>query len=218
VNSAADLGAQLDKTGCPAFLKVDGSWGGTGVDRVDDLAGAKRAWRHLSGPLRKLRAVKRALFNGDVSGVDGLLRRQRPVFSLQAAQDGQLVIVSAVCHHGELLGMISARVLTQQSAFGPAETIQMDDELPVRDAVAKIIRRLGLSGLCGFDFILSPAGSDACFIELNPRATQTSDFIGERDGDLLAKWLDNLGGSGRPRSLALANGAIVTISAFATGG
>lgn len=210
LKSISDLDQQLAKIGCPAFLKIDGTWGGTGVARVDSLADAKRAWRRLASPFQVLRAVKRALFNGDLTGVDWALRRQRPVFSLQATQDGQLVIVSAVCHRGQLLGMISARVLSQQSAFGPAKTIQLDDRLPVRDAVGRVVRHLGLSGFCGFDFIL-PADADACFIELNARATQTSTIVGERDGDPLAALLDALGGTGRPREPVHSNGDIVTL-------
>jgi carbamoylphosphate synthase large subunit len=210
VTSRSDLIRQLEKIGLPAFFKIDGSWGGIGVARIDDATDARRAWRRLSNPLHFVRAVKRVLFNGDITGFDRLLRRQRAVFSLQAAQDGQLAIVSAACYRGELLGMISARVLSQQSAFGPAKMIQIEDQLPVRDAVAKIVRHLGLSGLCGFDFILQ-ANGEACFIELNPRATQTSTFISARDRDPLVALLDVLGGSGRPRSNILSNGEIVTI-------
>ncbi len=212
VASPTALGEQVDRIGLPAFLKVDGSWGGLGVARVGGLVDARRAWRRLSSPRHGLRAVKRALLNGDVSGVDRLLRGRRPAFSVQEAVDGELVVVSAACYRGELLGMISARVLAQQTAFGPATKIQLDDRLPVRDAVAKIVRRLGLSGLCGFDFILSPTQTVPVFIELNPRATQTSDFIGETDGDFLARLLDAFGGRGTPRRRTFSNGALVTMA------
>jgi thioesterase domain-containing protein len=212
VRSFAELGKQLEKTGVPAFLKVDGSWGGLGVARIDGFAASKAAWRRLSRTMKIARAIKRALFNGDASGIDRLLRPRHPVFSLQEAKDGQFAIVSAVCREGELLGMLSARVLAQQEGFGPATELQMNDRLPLRDAVVKIIRRLRLSGLCGFDFILSVTSGDAYFIELNPRATQTSDFIGERDGDLLAKLLTSLGGQASARDNAFLDGTIITIA------
>jgi hypothetical protein len=211
VASPAQLGEQLDKVGLPAFLKVDGSWGGLGVTRIERVSDSKRAWRRLTGRRHGLRAVKRALFNGDVSGVDRLLRRRRPFVSLQAAVEGQLVIVSAACYRGELLGLISARVLAQQTAFGPATKIEMDDQLPVREAVARIIRRLGLSGLCGLDFIVSSTQTPH-FIELNPRATQTSDFMGETDGDFLSALLDRLGGRGKSRCGVFSNGSVITMA------
>jgi hypothetical protein len=40
------------------------------------------------------------------------------------------------------------------------------------DAVEKMVRRMGLSGLCGFDFMLEASTGNAYLIEINPRATQ----------------------------------------------
>jgi len=39
-------------------------------------------------------------------------------------------------------------------------------------AVGRMVRRLGLSGFCGFDFVLDAEPGSAWLIEINPRATQ----------------------------------------------
>jgi carbamoylphosphate synthase large subunit len=46
------------------------------------------------------------------------------------------------------------------------------DNSEISTAVDKIVRRMGLSGLCGFDFMLEAQTGNAYLIEINPRATQ----------------------------------------------
>jgi hypothetical protein len=53
-------------------------------------------------------------------------------------------------------------------------------------AVEGMVARLKLSGLCGFDFILSAEDGTAHFLELNPRATPTCHLIAADGKDLLA--------------------------------
>jgi hypothetical protein len=42
----------------------------------------------------------------------------------------------------------------------------------MKAAAQAIVRHLGLSGMCGFDFMLDDASGEAHLIEINPRATQ----------------------------------------------
>lgn len=44
----------------------------------------------------------------------------------------------------------------------------------MKAAARAIVRHLGLSGMCGFDFMLDDASGDAHLIEINPRATQVN--------------------------------------------
>jgi hypothetical protein len=44
----------------------------------------------------------------------------------------------------------------------------------MKAAARAVVRELGLSGMCGFDFILDDASGDAYLIEINPRATQVN--------------------------------------------
>jgi len=53
-------------------------------------------------------------------------------------------------------------------------------------AVEVMVERLKLSGLCGFDFVLSAEDDTAQLVEINPRATQTCYLIAADGKDLLA--------------------------------
>jgi hypothetical protein len=53
-------------------------------------------------------------------------------------------------------------------------------------AIERMVDRLQLSGLCGFDFVLSAEDGSAQLIELNPRATPTCHLIAADGKNLLA--------------------------------
>jgi predicted ATP-grasp superfamily ATP-dependent carboligase len=53
-------------------------------------------------------------------------------------------------------------------------------------AIERMVDRLKLSGLCGFDFVLSAEDGSAQLIELNPRPTPTCHLIAADGKDLLA--------------------------------
>jgi len=205
---ATILGA-LAQTGLPAFVKIDGSWGGTGVRRVETLREAGESLRELRHSFGIARAVKRALLDGDVSSMGRLLERRKLVLSAQTEILGRLAIVSAVCRRGELLGISSAWVVAQQKGFGPATLIRFDDLPILRGPVRLIVQALSLSGLCGFDFIISDDGKQAHFIELNPRATPTCDLLFEGSDDLLSVYLESLGGRAHRRAVSVARSGIV---------
>ena len=196
------LAEALSQTGLPAFIKSDGSQGGAGVRRVETLHEAQHAFRSIRNAHRRLRAVKRAFLDGDVSG--SFIKRRAHRFTAQSAIAGQSVIVSAVCCQGELLAVTSARVIAMQGSFGPATLIKFERLPIVDDAVARLARALGLSGLSGFDFILSEDNSQLWFIELNPRATPTCDLLAEGEPDLL--------GSFSPRRAERQSGAAIAFS------
>ena len=60
-------------------------------------------------------------------------------------------------------------------------------------AVELIARRLKLSGLCGFDFILD-SNRSAHLIDFNPRATQTCHLVSSDGKQLLVALAAKLGG------------------------
>ncbi|MFZ0640465.1 MAG: ATP-grasp domain-containing protein, partial [Candidatus Acidiferrales bacterium] len=55
---------------------------------------------------------------------------------------------------------------------GPASVLRAIDNAEMSLAIKKVVRRLELSGLHGFDFILDEQTGNAHLIEMNPRATQ----------------------------------------------
>jgi hypothetical protein len=63
-------------------------------------------------------------------------------------------------------------VLNKQDAGGPSTVLRRIDNREMSAAAVKLVKRLALSGLHGFDFMLEAETDNAYLIEINPRATQ----------------------------------------------
>jgi hypothetical protein len=70
-----------------------------------------------------------------------------------------------------VLAGISVAALQTQSPTGPATVVQVIDNEDMAAAATKLVRALGLTGLCGLDFVIDTDTNAAYLIELNPRAT-----------------------------------------------
>ena len=176
VSSLAEIERWLERHGYPAVLKSNGSSGGQGVRVVTDLPGAQRAFSLLSSPPSIARTLKRAFVDRDLTLVDPLLRRRRPSLSIQKFVAGREVTCTVACWNGEIRAMLIAEVLCTWEPRGPASVLRLIQNDAISSAVAKIVRRLGLSNLCGFDFIIGDQTDQPYLIEMNPRATQTAHF------------------------------------------
>ena len=82
--------------------------------------------------------------------------------------------------------MIQFEVLNEDNSEGSASVRRFIHNPEISDlTVKKMVSRLGLSGLVGFDFILEERTGRPHLIELNARATQTCHLrLGERDATL----------------------------------
>jgi len=173
VGTAADLTAWLDAHGSPAVLKTDGSSGGLGVRVVRSAAEARQAWRALSSPPRLRHALKRAVAR-DFSALLAWTARNRPVVNAQAFVSGTDANYAVACWEGRVLAGIAARVISTTHRHGPASVIELIENREMSTAVERVVSRLRLSGLVGFDFILDDQNGSAWLIEMNPRSTQTA--------------------------------------------
>ena len=174
VEAPEDLSRWFARNGGPAVLKTDGSYGGRGVRIVNSLTEARGAWRTLRTPPSVRRAVKRAIVNGDGTYVLPCVRRTRAVVNVQRFVPGQDANCTVACWKGKVLSCVTARVLHTLDPIGPASMVQLIDNREMSEAVEAIVRRLRISGLIGFDFILEEQTESAFLIEMNPRATQMS--------------------------------------------
>jgi len=154
----------------PAVLKVDGSWGGTGVKVVHDWAEARGAYRRLLSPNR-LGALKRLVVNRDP-----YMLAQQPsekVLTAQEFVDGRPANCMVACWKGEVLGIVSVEALSvMEGVTGAATIVRVIENDEMTSAAVAIVRRLNLSGYCGFDFMIEKGSGAAYLIEMNPRATQ----------------------------------------------
>jgi acetyl/propionyl-CoA carboxylase alpha subunit len=63
-------------------------------------------------------------------------------------------------------------VLNKGVSAGPATVLRAIEHPEMSAAAVKMVRRLNLSGLHGFDFMLESQTGNAYLIEINPRSTQ----------------------------------------------
>lgn len=160
------------RNGFPAVLKANGTSGGYGVRVVNSLQEAERAFRFLQAPPRLLRAAKHALLDRDATLILPSLRRRQFVVNAQAFVEGKEATTAIACWRGKVLAAIHFEVVNKRSSSGPATVVRRIDNPEMQAAAEKMARRLNLSGVHGFDFMLEEQTGHAYLIELNPRATQ----------------------------------------------
>jgi hypothetical protein len=151
-------------------IKVDRSWGGLGVTVVHSIEEARDALRRVRNPSLP-RALSALIVRRDPSRLAAYFRREPPSVTLQRFVVGTPANRAVACWQGEVLAGISVAALQTQSPTGPATVVQVIDNGEMTEAAARLVRALGLTGLCGLDFVIETATNAAYLIELNPRAT-----------------------------------------------
>jgi hypothetical protein len=160
------------RNGFPAVLKANGTSGGDGVRIVRTVDEAERAFRSLQAPPRLLRAVKHALLDDDMTLISPALRREKFVVNAQAFVDGKEATSAVACWNGKILAALHFEVINKTGSTGHATVVRLIENSEMAAAAEKIVRRLDLSGVHGFDFMLEKQTGNAFLIEINPRATQ----------------------------------------------
>lgn len=157
--------------GSPLVLKADGTSGGVGVRIVHTIEEAERAFRVLQAPPLLARATKRALIDKDTTLIWPSVFRTRHVVNAQQFVAGREATSLLACWNGTVLASLHFQVLNKRDSTGPSTVLRLTDHPEMCKATETMARRLQLSGLHGFDFVLD-ADSKAYLIEINPRATQ----------------------------------------------
>jgi hypothetical protein len=162
----------VSEKGLPVVLKSDGSSSGEGIQVATTLHQAERAFHSLRAPVSFLRMAKRALVNRDLRWVRSTFQRRRSVISAQEFIEGVDATSLVACWRGEVLAGLHFKVVAKQYLRGPASVLRLIENAELIKAIQKIVRRLRLSGLHGFDFLLEGDSEKPYLIEMNPRATQ----------------------------------------------
>ena len=172
INSLDELRRWTTESGFPTVLKADGTSGGDGVRMVRTLDEAITAYRKLKAPPLFARAVKRALVDSDKTLVWPSLLRRRSQVSAQTVITGHEATSTVACWQGTVLAALHFEVVNKKYAAGPATVMRLIENPEMTGTVEKMVRRLGLSGIHGFDFMLEGNTGNAYLIEINPRTTQ----------------------------------------------
>jgi hypothetical protein len=172
VASLDEMRKWATNVGLPIVLKSDCSSGGEGVRVVKTMPDAESAFNKLHAPPMLAQAAKRALIDGDHTRVWPAILRQRSVVSAQEFIAGHEATSLVACWNGTVIAENHFEVLNKIHASGPASALRRVDNAEMSAAVTKMARRLNLSGMNGFDFMIESATGNAYLIELNPRTTQ----------------------------------------------
>lgn len=172
IENVEHLARVTEGIGFPSVLKADGSSGGYGVRIVRHSEDATKAYRELKAPPPLARAVKRALVNSDRTLVWPSLLRRPSLVSAQTMILGHEATSTVACWKGTVLAGLHFEVVHKRYSAGPATVMRLVNNDEMTTAVEKMVRRLNLSGMHGFDFMLESNTGNAYMIEINPRATQ----------------------------------------------
>lgn len=172
IQNEDDLRKWTPKVGLPTVLKANGTSGGDGVRVVYTPEEAQRAFRKLQAPPFWVRAAKRALMDRDKTLLWPSLLRRRSVVNAQAFVGGREATSTVLCWQGAVLASLNFEVLNKMHAAGHSTVLRLIEHPEMTVAAEKMVRRLNLSGLHGFDFMLEGHMGNAYLIEVNPRATQ----------------------------------------------
>ena len=178
IGDPAALDVWVSEQGLPVVLKTDGSCGGRGVAIIRQESDLVRAWRTLSAAPGLTRALKRSVFDADDSVSDMFLRRTRSAVNAQEFVTGREATASVACLNGRVLGSICLEVVQTSKPKGPASVVKRIDNHDMERAVAIIVGQFGLSGFCGFDFLITNL-EKLYLVEVNFRATPTCHFLVE---------------------------------------
>jgi len=167
-----DLRNSVIRVGFPMVLKADGTSGGEGVRVVQTMDEAERAFRALQAPPLLARAAKRAFMDRDKTLVWPSLLRHRSIVNAQAFVAGREATSTVACWKGNVLASLHFEVVNKRDAAGPSSVLRAIENAEMLTAAVKMVRRLQLSGIHGFDFMLESHTGNAYLIEINPRSTQ----------------------------------------------
>jgi hypothetical protein len=172
ISNLNDLRKWTAQSGFPTVLKANGTSGGDGVRVVHTLEEAERAFRALQAPPLLARAVKRALVDRDKTLLWPSLLRHRSVVNAQVFVPGHEATSTVACWEGKILASLHFEVINKRHSAGPSSVVRLTENSEMATAAEKMVRRLNLSGIHGFDFMLETHTGNAYLIEINPRSTQ----------------------------------------------
>jgi hypothetical protein len=211
IQSGEDVRNWIGRVGLPTVLKADGTSGGEGVRIVRTDAEAQQAFESLRSAPVLARAFKRALLDHDRTLIWPALLRRRPAVSAQALVAGHEATSTIVGWQGTVLASLHFEVLRKSRAAGHATVVRSIENAEMATAVERIVRRLGLSGMCGFDFMLEANTGNAYLIEINPRATQVGHIALGLGRDLPAALYGAATGSPIPATAAVTENRTIAL-------
>lgn len=179
-----------------AAVKLDGTWGGSGVQVVCSPEQAIEVWRRFAAPEPRGTSLKRWIIDRDPLAYWRSQSHQTRTVSIQRFVAGRPANAMLAAWRGELLGLVSVEVLCTQGPIGASTVVRLISSAEIERAARVLVGELGVSGFVGLDFILEEGTGAPCLIELNARCTQLGHLVLPGQGDLAGLLCAALGLSG----------------------
>lgn len=211
VQSPTSIRRWSEEVGFPAVLKMDGSWGGMGVVMVRNIDQARAAYRCAMRPSWR-QAIVAQCMQRHSAPLLRLMQGRRPTVTIQKFVPGPVVSHSVACWKGEVLADASTVHLKSEGSTGPATVVRLTDCAEIERATERLVKVLGISGLCGMDFIIEADTGVAHLLEVNPRATPTCHLVFDEGRDLPRALLRRL--CDRPLPPAITPPPVATVALF----
>ena len=138
----------------PIVLKSNRSSGGGGISIVRTVDEAARALRTLQSAPLLTRAVKQTLIYRDLDTTAGRPYIVNGALSMSRNLCPHETTCAIACWKGTVLAGVHFEVLERQHEHGPSTVLRVIDNAEMTGATEKMARRLQLSGVYGFDFML----------------------------------------------------------------
>jgi hypothetical protein len=160
-----------EQYGFPLVLKVDGTWGGTGVRIVTSEKEAGQAFADLTGPL-PWSTLLQHICSHDFFPVFSKARERHEHVTAQVYVDGTAANTMLACWEGKVLDLLSVETLFAAELLGSSTIVRTISAPDMERAGRLLVETLSISGFCGLDFMIESKSGTVFLIELNPRATQ----------------------------------------------
>ena len=197
LRNRADVLRVAEEMPGPWMLKADSTWGGFGVRKVDDHDDLNATWRSLQRPLDFLRSVKRGWSGKEWGHLNLWLRGDKRDVIAQSFVQGTERTGLAVCRNGQISAAVCLEVEEVRYPNGPASIVRIVEDDAMQDSMYQTAASLGISGFCGFDFMLHAETGQRLLLEMNMRPTQLAHLPLGAGRDLCAAFVrDVLGDTG----------------------
>jgi hypothetical protein len=210
IDSPDQLPAATGQLGFPLVLKADSTAGGRGVRVANNIAEANAWWRRLHRPLSLPRSVWRMLKWKEWTHFRPWFKRRMRGVTAQRYQYGGERTAMAVAHKGELKAFVCFEVAQTSKYLGPSTVLRIVEDPAMVAAMGAVLCRLGATGFCGFDFMLSNAG-EPLLIEMNSRPTQLAHLALGPGKDLIAAYVRSVLGRDVADRDSVAQGSLIAM-------
>jgi biotin carboxylase len=205
-----ELEATGERLGWPLVLKADATFGGRGVRLVENAAEARAAWRLLHRAPSMTAAVRRGMIWNEWTHVRPWARGEtRAVVAQKAVSGGRERTAMAMTREGELVAFVCMEVVQASAERGPASVLRVIEDRTMEAAMRKVVAEVGVSGFCGFDFMVE--GEMPLLIEMNLRPTQLAHLPLGPGRDLVAAYVREIVGLAVEDRPAATEGGVIAL-------